>query len=1391
MNVVPQSVPFVKFSQRLLPGAFLKCLSMAAFRSLLESCRLGFDAPRRRSRRGSQTSISFCTETPESRCVLSAVGGAASLTGSAVFDFGTDQSPVEHGSLQVTATMRYHADRGFGMTSTVTATDRGQADDLQRDFVEGRTIGFRVDVPDGLYQVEPVLGDRSQLRERVQVSINGEVRDVVTTLGGTPATPSYYVTVTDGSIRFEATDLGGESKQAALAGFTMTALDSSAGIPDDIPGTPIDQSPLLVVMTHGRVTPPKKGGGLLGTVVSKLAGGVVKETMPGMEGKIVGGYVEDKVKSAFRSEGRPDVSDWVYEVPRAIAKATRREGLGTLDPNVRPIPLPKIEQAVGDEQLLQLQKGSQVFLATNWSIESSYGTPQNFDDIREDLSDVYNEREHRAAVSRAATATYRMLEARLRQEIQRNPLATVDVLFVGHSFGAIVNREVILMLNKSPLAEHLDFVKVVSMDPVAMKTDPNSSERADSHDRYGWNSPELARGGRPIVDSIVNYYQTEGLAFTGVLEKGLITGRPLDGQKGGGLLGFRNGHAMVFSTQSGDTLDQFRLINQTTGKPSEGDLRNGVYSADGRLMALASEDGTVSVRDAADHQELRRIVVSKAVVLDVQFLPKSDEIVTVSRDGQIRIFRVSDGSLVWSGQHQAPSLVRAPSVQDPDGVRQYRGAKVVAVSSDGRLLATAGTAERVRIWLRTPGATTGFEVAQTLPGHKGGTTSLSFAPDRTLVTGGSDGVLRIWKPRREFYEQAQVVDLKEPIRKVQFSNDGRFLAIAAGKTVSLWMPGANGSLIRTRDFRDHVDDAQALAFSADGSLLATGGSDRTIFIYNTSDGRKVNVLNQAMLEVRNLAFSPDGRRLLATYFDLQGGPIRDIDVTEQVRSRVGLLENLRAGGSKHHSAVPFVYIEEVIQKTNDPFFEMRDKPRGSRYGDFTRGDLSRPDDDSMPSENSPGDSDVSSDDAMTWPWIDQISNWHAPEFIRTVQDTTVSDAMAISLNGLAIDADGNGLQWTVRSSDTTRLLATIDGNSLLLRPLQEGSAQIELTANDGRWASQIRFTATADGSAWRAKSATLRSEAEAAAARLRRLDSQIDSSENSLAQVNAQWKEIDERVDRLRSRITDVQKEVASDTARVDRLRQTRAGLQTSVTAAETAVGRADGVLQAAQATHARIDSTTRQLFQTFDQRQNERQQARQRLDNANKSNRAARQAEFNRASDAAAAAEAAWRSSQAQRDVAQAAVDDCRRQRNNLAAELTRQNRLLAETDADLNRARKDLTDSSARLNSRLGDRNELLSQLSSINKRLDELRTQLQTQRGERNALGEQLKTLRERLVYFKQTKWVNHIGLDKIDNDVLDPADAQSRRMNSRIEDLLSRISRVREKIDAAIGQLKALG
>src|SRR5260370_218521 len=75
-----------------------------------------------------------------------------------------------------------------------------------------------------------------------------------------------------------------------------------------------------------------------------------------------------------------------------------------------------------------------------------------------------------------------------------------------------------------------------------------------------------------------------------------------------------------------------------------------------------------------------------------------------------------------------------------DPFRQGSGARCLALSPDGKLLATGGADGTVRLW----DATTCKEV-RSWEAHDKAIRALAFAPDgKTLATAGDDGKVRLW-----------------------------------------------------------------------------------------------------------------------------------------------------------------------------------------------------------------------------------------------------------------------------------------------------------------------------------------------------------------------------------------------------------------------------------------------------------------------------------------------------------------------------------------------------------------------------------------------------------------------------------------------------------------------
>jgi WD domain, G-beta repeat len=56
----------------------------------------------------------------------------------------------------------------------------------------------------------------------------------------------------------------------------------------------------------------------------------------------------------------------------------------------------------------------------------------------------------------------------------------------------------------------------------------------------------------------------------------------------------------------------------------------------------------------------------------------------------------------------------------------------------------------------------------------------------------------------------------------------------------------------------------SVSFSADGQMLATGGGDGLLRLWDVATGRQRKSLDGASVRIRNVAFSPDHQRLAAT-----------------------------------------------------------------------------------------------------------------------------------------------------------------------------------------------------------------------------------------------------------------------------------------------------------------------------------------------------------------------------------------------------------------------------------------------------------------------------------------------------------------------------------------------
>jgi len=321
----------------------------------------------------------------------------------------------------------------------------------------------------------------------------------------------------------------------------------------------------------------------------------------------------------------------------------------------------------------------------------------------------------------------------------------------------------------------------------------------------------------------------------------------------------------------------------------------------GGRIASASRDRTARVWDLTTGRELRRYTATDQLANESFTLSTDGRLLAAGSQGEVRVWDVATGELrhqleagrsgtVWSVAFSADDrfLAAGTGASGTSGrVRLWEAASGrpirtldephkhdvrVAFAPDGKLLATSSDDGTIR--LLNP--TTGAEHAR-LRGHFRTLQSLAFSPNgRALLSAGHDHMLRLWdvatgKKLSRLYEgkpPPPALDGGYLCSDAVFSPDGKLVAWASdtgdekriGMSIFLF-DTRSGKEVRRID-PDLSTTFDAIAFSADGKTLVSGGGDKTIHLWDVATGKERHPF-PPVPSPGVPAVSPDGRVLAA------------------------------------------------------------------------------------------------------------------------------------------------------------------------------------------------------------------------------------------------------------------------------------------------------------------------------------------------------------------------------------------------------------------------------------------------------------------------------------------------------------------------------------------------
>jgi len=368
----------------------------------------------------------------------------------------------------------------------------------------------------------------------------------------------------------------------------------------------------------------------------------------------------------------------------------------------------------------------------------------------------------------------------------------------------------------------------------------------------------------------------------------------------------------VIATSAGYSDRTIKLWNADSGE-AIGELTGNqawvpglAFSPDGALLASAGSDQTIRLWDTKSWAPVATLRGHEDEMYCVAFSPDGRRLISGDKEGSVRLWQI-------------------PPAKRPSVVSVLPGTwGTLAISPDGRRLVTVG--EDYVLWDLDTG-----EKLATLTELRAYRAGCDFSPDgRQLLTGGQQGKIRIWDFARNSLSEFDTGSDEDILAVKTFGTTNFMLAsvetptwrfklwnfatreviheiippaetrgVGIGNDISpqgdlalshgdggltIWNAGLGWAPTTLAAHRRAVAGA---AFTPDGRIMATGGEEGLVKLWDVATHREIVRLKGHLKSVHGVAISPDGGRLATGSGGAEAVKLWDIQTHQELITLAG------------------------------------------------------------------------------------------------------------------------------------------------------------------------------------------------------------------------------------------------------------------------------------------------------------------------------------------------------------------------------------------------------------------------------------------------------------------------------------------------------------------------